>query len=169
MMAMIFIDDSCYPYKTCFLLAIVLSNWYHSSYFLLHIHGFRNFTCLAALKKKSHRLKLQDEIISFLTVPLMKVYVAWNLWKGNVISISYIVRKMNPSPAKDADLWDLGMILALVVNSIQITWKIWACALFLQRTYTKLMVKYHFHYGQPKIKEGSLFKFREAKSAVSNS
>lgn len=132
------------------------------------IQEFHLFSCF---KKNTHRLKLQDEMITFLTVPVTKVYVAWNLWKGNVVSISYIVRKMNPSPAKDADLWDLGMILALVVNSIQITWKIWACALFLQRTYTKLMVKYHFHYGQPKIvlKEGSLFKFREAKSAVSNS
>lgn len=87
MMAMIFIDDPYYPYKTCFLLATVLSNTPSPLFFFLTyststatfnsrwIQAFHLFSCF---KKKSLKLKLKDEIITFLTVPLTKVYVAWN-------------------------------------------------------------------------------------------
>lgn len=68
MMAMIFIDDPYYPYKTCFLLATVLSNTPSPLFFfltyshpqqLLTADGFRHFTCLAALKKKITQVKTE--------------------------------------------------------------------------------------------------------------
>lgn len=62
---------------------------------------------------------------------------------------------MNPSP-KYADLW------GLIMNWIQIY--------INTNTKLNLWLNNDFYYGQPKtvLKEGSLFKFRETKSTLSN-
>lgn len=70
MMATVFIDDPYHPYKMCFLLATVLSNWHHplspllsysTSKATFHSKWIQTFTCLDFLKKKkpiTSRLKL---------------------------------------------------------------------------------------------------------------
>lgn len=125
MMAMIFIDDPCYPYKTCFLPATVIKLTsplfillsYSTSTATFHSRWIQAFHLFSCFKKKiTHRLKQRDEIITFLTVPLLEVYVAQN-FMGRKCRIQILhSKKTNPSPAKDADLWGLGMISALMMN-----------------------------------------------------